>query len=156
MESEVRQLNENLQEQEKIIRFMRDLSHKQRECLQERVEDWQDVESIVSQRGRLLEKLDLTRQEGSRIQQEFVNRFGLEDFVLSELVGLIGQEAHSLLKDSYGRVGALLAEVVAVDEEITVLMQDVLRLSKGVKPSANPDAALQAYRQAAQMKKGEK
>lgn len=156
MESEVRRLNENLQDQEKIIRLMWDLSHIQRERLQDQAGKWQDVESIVSQRGRLLERLDLTRQEGSRIQQELVNRFGLEDFVLSELVGLIGQEAYSLLKDSYGRVGDLLAEAVAVDEEITELMRNSLRLSKGVKPSANPDTALQAYRRAAKMKKGEK
>lgn len=154
MEAAIKDLIENLRQQEKICLNMRQLARQQLEAVTDPVGCVMDGDSILKQKAKLVEDLQLVTARARLIESDLAGRCGLPEFTVKGLLGQVDHDLYQSLEQAFGEVGGLLKEIVAIDVETTELMSSRLTAFKGPRQRpTNSLRVLQAYRDASQAKK---
>ncbi len=147
-------LLDNLERQEELYAFMRQLAREQLETVRSPEKNGLDRDFILQQRARMLQDLEPVVKRAKIIERDLAQAVGLEQFTVKGIEGKVDNELHRQLRQAYERLGVLLGEITEIDAESVRLMSS--QLTGYRQPPRRPVSsaeAIQAYRESSQPKR---
>jgi len=142
----IREIAENFQKQLDLYQKMSDLSSAQLTCLEKNPVMSGELRDIMSRRQDLMEDISALNEKNRACQQQAVQQLGINEFVLSKLLGQIDAGDYEQLRDIVSRLGLLLEAINEMDRKNQLMMVEVNTSKAGGEGKASSREARDAYR----------
>lgn len=146
----IKDIIENFIQQAHLYKEMEDLAGQQLVMLQSDAgkPESEGLNSLLAERQSLLSRINEINQKNKQLQQEAVNKLGIDEFVLTGLEKLLSKEDYNDLKSGIAKLGRLLESINEKDLQSQTLMQQGLLAARNKSGKTSSQQASMAYKQA--------
>ncbi len=149
----VREIADNFQTQLGLYQKMAELSSAQLNCLEKNQDMSGELRDIMSRRQALMEDISSLNEKNRACQQQAVQQLGINEFVLSKLLGQIDEGDYEQLRDIVSRLGLILEAINEMDRKNQLLMVEINTGKAGGERKSSSRQASDAYRRSMNLDK---